>query len=128
MIRVAIENQGPIETLLESLMWLDPAITAPKRNSANQDSGRSSSPRYLLPNMSLLRPPIGLITKAKSSRRNPGLRYPPPSRIRREMRKTDSPTMGPPKGVLTMSLIDGGWISANCSQRYEPRKEYAKDS
>ena len=108
-------------------MLFDPAITAPKRNSPIHDSGRSSSPRYLLPNMALLRPPTGLMRKAKNCRRNPG-EYPPPSRIRRDMRKIASPSRLPPKGVLTMSLIDGGWISMNCSQRYEPRKEYAKDS
>ena len=80
-----------------------------------------------MPNMALLRPPTGLMRKAKNCRRNPG-ECPPPSRIRRDMRKIASPSRLPPKGVLTMSLIDGGWISMNCSQRYEPTKENAKDS
>src|SRR4051812_10091166 len=104
-----------------------PAIAAPKRNSPTQESGRISSPRYLLPNMLLLRPAVGVRTKEKKFRQNPGA-YPPPSSIRRDMRKSASPKRLPPKGVFTMSFNDGGWISANCSQRYEPRNEYAKDS
>src|SRR3954469_23816001 len=129
MIRAAIDAQGPILTLLSAAppVWFDPAITPPKRNSPIHDSGKSSSPRYLLPNAALLRPPTGLMTKAKNCRKNPG-EYPFPSRIRRDMRKSASPSRLPPKGVLTMSLIDGGWISMNCSQRYEPTKEYATDS
>src|SRR5689334_586267 len=108
-------------------MLFDPATTAPKRNSPIHESGRSNSPRYLSPNAARLRPPTGLMTKAKNFRQNPG-EYPPPSRIRRDMRKSASPNRLPPKGVLTMSLIEGGWISMNCSQMYEPKKENAKDS
>src|SRR3954471_24880273 len=105
----------------------DPASAAPKRNSTNQESGRISSPRYLLPNMALLMPAVEGRSKTRSFLKNPGA-YPLPSRMSRDMRKSASPKRVPPKGVLTMSFSDGGWISANCSQTYEPKNAYAKDS
>src|SRR3954469_3715951 len=117
-----VESRAPL-----ACVFSDPAMPAPTRNSPSHDGGRSSGPWYLFPNANRFTPPTGLSRKAKNWRQLPGA-APPESRTSRDRRKATSPTMLPPKGVFTWTFMEGGWVSATCSQISEPMNATAHEA